>query len=111
MDLALLVANDTADCTILDPYTGDETEIVITVYGPFSKQYLAAFTKEAKRENSDTLSLLADLTVGWKGVELNGKTLPFNRANAIKAYGMENSIVRRQIEGFILNQKNFLPKR
>jgi hypothetical protein len=111
MDLSLLVANDTADCTIVDPYTGKDTDIVITAYGPYSKEYAAAFLAESKRKDSDTLDLLADLTFGWVNVELDGKALPFNRANAMKAYGMDNSIVRQQMEAFILNQKNFLPER
>jgi len=55
--------------------------------------------------------LLADLTAGWVNVDLGGKALPFNHGNALKAYGMDNSIVKQQLEEFILNNKNFLPKR
>jgi len=111
MDLSLLIANDTADCTIVDPYTGDDTDIIITVYGPYSKEYAEAFKSEAARKESDSLELLIDLTVEWINVSLDGEDLEFNRDNAKKVYSMESKIVRRQVEGFILNQKNFLPAR
>jgi hypothetical protein len=111
MDLSLLVGNDTADCVIKDPYTGDDTDIIITVYGPYSKEYTAAFIADSKREESNPLKLIADLTSDWVNVELDGKSLVFSQSNALKVYGMKNSIVKSQVEGFILNGKNFLPKR
>ena len=111
MDLSLLIANETAECTITDPYTGDDTDIVVTVYGAYSKQYAEAFKKESLRKVSDALELLIDLTVSWVNLSLEGKELPFNRDNAKKIYSMERLIVRRQVEGFILDQKNFLPER
>jgi hypothetical protein len=111
MDLALLIANETADCVIKDPYTDDDTDIVISVYGPYSKQYAEAFKKESSRKESDALKLLIDLTVGWVNLSLDGEDLPFNIENAKKIYSMDMLPVRRQVEMFILEQKNFLPKR
>jgi len=111
MDLSLLIANETAECIITDPYTGENTDIVFTVYGPYSAQYLAAFKKESLRKESDALELLVDLTLGWVNLSLNGNELDFNRDNAKKIYIMERLPVRRQVEGFILDQKNFLPRR
>jgi hypothetical protein len=111
MDLSLLIANDTADCVIKDPYTDEDTDIIITVYGPYSKEYTAAFVADSKRDASNPLELISDLTVDWLNVELNGKSLEFNKENALKVYAMKNSIVKSQVEGFILKGKNFLPKR
>jgi hypothetical protein len=111
MDLSLLVGNDTADCVIKDPYTDDDTDIIITVYGPYSKEYTAAFIADSKRSESDPLELISDLTNDWINVEMEGEALSFNKENAKKVYGMKNSIVRSQVEGFILNGKNFLPQR
>ena len=51
------------------------------------------------------------MTVGWTNLSLEGKALKFNRKNAAIVYGMKNKIVKRQVERFILNNKNFLPKR
>lgn len=110
MDLALLIANETADCVIKDHFD-DDTDVVITVYGPYAKQYAEAFKKESSRKESDALKLLIDLTVGWVNLSLHGKDLPFNSENAKNIYSMNLLPVRRQVEMFILEQKNFLPKR
>jgi len=111
MDLSLLVANPTADCVIKDPYTDKDTDIIITVYGPYSKEYTAAFQAQAKREDTETFDLIADLTVDWINVDFEGNPLEFNKANALKVYGIKHSVVKSQVEGFILNGRNFLPKR
>ena len=111
MDLSLLISNNTADCTITDPYTNNDTDIIITVYGAYSKEYASAFKAESMREESDALGLLIDLTKGWVNIDYDGVELKFNRENARKIYGMDGLIIRRQVEGFILDQKNFLPKR
>jgi hypothetical protein len=111
MDLSLLIANDTAECVIIDPYTDEQTDIVVTVHGPYSNEYEAAFKKDQSRKVSDALELLIDLTVGWTNLSLEGKALKFTRKNAAIVYGMKNKIVKRQVERFILNNKNFLPKR
>jgi len=111
MDLSLLIANDSADCIIVDPYTDEDTDIIITVYGPYSKQYDDAFKKDQAREESNALELLIDLTSDWINLSLDGKELDFNRANAKKVYTMDSQIVKRQVERFILNNKNFLPRR
>jgi hypothetical protein len=111
MDLSLLIANDTAECVIVDPYTNEDTDIIITVYGPYSDEYEAAFKKDQSRKESDALELLIDLTVDWVNLSLDGKELKFSRDNAASVYEMKNKIVKRQVERFILNNKNFLPKR
>lgn len=111
MDLSLLIANDTAECVIVDPYTDKDTDIIISVYGPYSTQYEDAFKKDQSRKDSDALELLIDLTSGWVNVSLEGEGLEFSRENASLVYSMESKIVKRQVERFILNNKNFLPKR
>ena len=110
MDLSLLITKETADCIILDPYDNKETDIVIEVYGPYSKQYGDAFRKNAARDEPDYLELLIDLTVGWSNVSLNGKDLVFSKDNVNKVYSMEGGIAG-QVERFAVNTKNFLHKR
>ena len=111
MDLSLLITKETADCIIVDPYDGKATDIVITVYGPYSKQYDDAFKKNLAREESDFVELLIDLTVGWVNLSMDGKDLVFNRSNAKKIYSMEGSVIAGQVERLVVNNKNFLPKR
>jgi hypothetical protein len=111
MDLSLLIANETGDCTIVDPWTNEDSDIVITVYGPYAKEYAAAFKSYNASEDKNPSELLADLTKGWINITNKGKTVVCNRANAIKEYSVKNNVVSPQLERFILNSKNFLPKR
>jgi hypothetical protein len=111
MDLSLLIANDTAECVIKDYYTGKDTDIVITVYGPYSKEYTAALVAHSKLETFNMLDLICDLTVKWTNVEFQGKSLDCNKENVLKVYSIENSTLPRQIERFIDKGKNFLPLR
>tara|TARA_R110000851_G_scaffold5840_1_gene23830 strand:- start:212 stop:547 length:336 start_codon:yes stop_codon:yes gene_type:complete len=111
MDLSLLITNETAKCVIIDPYDNKETDIVITIYGPYSKQYSDAFKKNLAREKPDFVELLVDLTASWVNLKLDGKKLVFNRSNAKKIYSMEGVVIAGQVERFVVNNKNFLPKR
>lgn len=111
MDLSLLVANETGDCTIVDPWTGEDSDIVITVYGPYAKEYAEAFKVYEASEEKDPSALLADLTHSWINLTNKGKEVIFNRENAIREYSVANNVVSPQLERFILNNKNFLPKR
>lgn len=119
MDILKISTKDTADCIITDPRTGEPTDIVITVYGADSNKF-RALAKTAAQERvknkatidtssiEDDAKFLADLTVGWIGVEMGGKTLEFNKGNAIKVYTL-SAPVRNQVNQFIVKQSNFLP--
>jgi len=122
MDLSKLCTSDTADCVIKDPSTGNDTDIVITVYGSDSRQFRNLVKSQAKaavdskaqgKEIDDSIErdaeYLADLTVGWKNVELGKKALEFSRDNAINVYTL-SAPVRNQVNYFITRQANFLPK-
>lgn len=108
MDLALLTTSDTADCVIIDPYTGDETEIVITVYGIHTQQFRDGVKLYPSDEQYS--EFLAHITQDWTGVELEGKTLKYNKDNAIKAYST-SIVLRNQVSSFIKDLKAFLPRR
>lgn len=116
MDISLLTQNDTADCTIVDPATGLDTDIVITVYGQDSMQYrselLAAARKESKDDelNERGLEFLAKLTKSWEGVEYEGKPLKLTLENAIFVYSTSGTI-RKQVDRFIAETRNFMPPR
>tara|TARA_R110000782_G_scaffold7070_4_gene23981 strand:+ start:338 stop:673 length:336 start_codon:yes stop_codon:yes gene_type:complete len=111
MDLSLLIASDTADCVIVDPKTNEATNIVVTCYGVYSDEYQKAIKKRESAKDSSSMELLIDLTVGWKNLSYEGKKLEFNRENALLVYSMKGMVVKNQVEAFILEQNNFLPKR
>ena len=86
MDLSLLIASETADCVIYDPYTDEPTGIVITMYGLYSEHYSEAEKANGARKESDSLAMLVDMTKGWENVSLNGESLPFSKENARNIY-------------------------
>jgi hypothetical protein len=110
MDLSLLIASETADCTITD-LVGNDTDIVITVYGKNANKFEAAARKGGMQKDSDDIDFLIDVTVGWANLSFEGKSLTFNRENARKIYTLDGTDIRYQVEAFIRNQENFLPKR
>ena len=112
MDLSLLIANDTADCTIVNPITGKDSDIVITVYASHTKQARDARLKAGDLKDVERFAeYLADITTGWVNVELEGKELIFNRKNALDIYNHKGQIVAVQIANFLGDEKSFLPKR
>ena len=114
-----------ADCHILHPDLGTEMGIVITLRGSESDIYKRNFWAQVNRERakqaaqrgvvqpfdpdkaeSEACELLADCTIGWCGVFLDGEDMPFSRANAIKLYG-RFPWMRKQIDAFIANEANY----
>jgi len=117
MDLALLITSDTAECVISDPFTGKETDVVITIHGSYSDRYMKALRKAAstKRETEEEIAsasfnFFADLVDGWKGIQVEGKDLEYSHENAVMVFKASGDI-RKQVKNFIEDNKNFLPKR
>lgn len=117
MDLALLTSSDTADCVITDPFTGETTDVVMSLYGSYSDQYSKAIRKaaSAKRETEDEVNeasfiFFADLTANFSGIQVDGKDIEFSHANAVMIYKASGDI-RKQVKNFIGDNKNFLLKR
>ena len=112
MDLSTLISNDTAECVIVDPRTGKDTDIKITIYANHTAQSKAALAKAG--DISDVVNFanyLADVTVSWVNVELNGKALDCNRKNALDIYNHKGQIVAIQVANFLGAQESFLPER
>ena len=118
MDISLLTQSDTADCVIVDPATGEKTDIVITVYGQDSAEYRTALVEAARKAaKSDdeqgeqrAFEFLAKLTKSWSGVEQGSKKLSCNMKNAILVYSTCGTI-KKQVDRFIADSKNFMPPR
>ena len=111
MDLSLLIVNNTAECVIFDPRSGKNTDIAITVYATHTAESKAARAKLTDVTDANIANYLADVTVSWKNVELNGKALDCNRENALAIYNHTGRIVAAQITTFMGADANFLPKR
>ena len=121
MDFNKFVSADTAECVIKHPVTGEATDMVISVYGMDSKKFRAltldaqksALKAKASKEDDDTIEQdcrrLAELTAGWKGVDDGGKAVPFTVSAAADVY-MRAPEIRRQVDRFIFQVANFLPK-
>lgn len=95
---------ETAEVVIKHPATGAPTDAVVTIAGPehpkrkaivFDKQrkLRRQLTKTGKLEFTDPVeeeveetTLLAACTLGWKGIAVGGKEIPFSQAEAEKLY-------------------------
>tara|TARA_R110000782_G_scaffold109324_1_gene198296 strand:- start:253 stop:591 length:339 start_codon:yes stop_codon:yes gene_type:complete len=112
MDLSSLINNDTAECVIVDPRTGKNTDIVITVYANHTADSKSARAKAGDIADVDNFAnYLADVTISWVNVEFEGKPLKCNRKNALDIYNHKGQIVAMQIANFLGAQDSFLPKR
>lgn len=111
MDLLYLTQKDTGECVIKDPFTGEDTDLVITVHGPGTEQYKTAIKLiMAKEGEAKDAEALATATVGWSNFESNGEPFEFTKENATMAY--QASIpLRLQVSDFLFGIRNFLPKR
>ncbi len=115
MDISNLETTDTAECVIVHPVTGVDTDIKITLYGVDSKKFRevslarARANREDDNDEDSREADLASVTLGWENVELNGKELEFSHANAVKVYKLVSPI-RNQVDSFIVKTANFLKK-
>jgi len=111
MDLLHLSHSETADCIIKDPFTGEDTDLVINFHGPGTKQYKEAakmiLAKKGDEMDSEALSIV---TAGWNNFENSGKPFEFTKENARMAY-LASIPLRMQAADFIFVIRNFLPKR
>lgn len=134
MDLNKLGIVQSKTLTILEPYTEAETDITIELY-PFKSKIgneaqhslntkkLNLFQNEdnvievdeQKRLKDEVVSelmaeMLADITVGWKNIEKDGKPIKFNKKNAIAIY-KEFDFIKNQVLVFVSDYEgNFRAK-
>lgn len=134
MDLTKLGIVESKTLTIIEPYTEVETDITIELY-PFKSKIgneaqhslntkkLQLFQDEnniieidgQKRLKDEIVNdlmaeVLADITVGWNNIEKDGKTIKFNKKNAITIY-KEFDFIKNQILMFVSDfEGNYLKK-
>jgi len=126
-DLAFLdtaaVAEQGAELALLHPGTGKALGITIRLAGVDSDIYRKASRKiTEKRLNrgrvgkldleaveDEGLTVMAACTLGWSGVVVDGQELPCTRDNAQAVY-RRFPWIREQVDAFMGDRANFLPK-
>ncbi len=128
MDIKLLdtrkAATEGRECIIRMP-DGSPTDIKIVMAGLDSDLFkemndkLQREVREALKRNREfeltpdeererDWQRMANATVGWSGVEEDGKELPFAKENARRIYE-QYPLVFRQVLAFVGGEGNFLP--
>ena len=100
-----------AEVQIRDPATDELTDFFITVQGVDSRAYrtaLRAFHRSIlDNKDGGEIELLAAVTIGWRGLEKNGKEVKFSQKAAKDLY-QNAPAVAQQLDQFIANRKNFI---
>lgn len=101
MDLSTRLPNLTTDLVILDPQTGEETDIVITLAGPShdvsiefervtaDKRFSAGTIGQPMKLEQmleDSSAEMVARTLAWKGVQWEGEPLECTPENVNKIY-------------------------
>lgn len=103
----------------------DKSPITIKLLGTDSKAYrnknrdfqrkrIAKMTKSRSKtidytvSDEDACELLAECTIGWSGIIVEGKPLEFSKEAAENLY-FEFSWIREQVDVFIGDRANFFP--
>ena len=107
---------------MLDPVEDTETDFKIKLAGLDSYIYRnwiktslnKRLAKKKKRDFSfeeserSSVELLAALTLGWEGLELNGEDVPFSYEAALGLYSdPNNKWLREQVDEFVNDRSNF----
>jgi len=108
-----------AECRI--KANGKNTDVFITIQGQDSKAYRKAKKRQMREfiearkneidiEQLDTdrmdVELLADCTLGWRGITVKGESYEFSRENAVQLYS-DAPEVAFQLLQFIEERGNF----
>lgn len=136
MDLSKInlekMAEQGADMELMHPVDNEvmlqdnKSPITIKLVGTDSKAYrnknrdfqrkrIAKMTKSRTKtidytvSDEDACELLAECTIGWSGIVVEGKPLEFSKENAEILY-MQFNWIREQVDAFIGDRANFFPK-
>lgn len=128
--------NDGVDVEILNPLNNEPTGLKIRVIGAMSNNYrddmvlllaeiedfkeqnklpenatkrqIAEFQLKVEKFDDDlTAKFLAKYTIGWEGMEENGKEIKFSQDEAKRIY-IEYNLIRNQIQKEMMNISNFI---
>ena len=130
MDLKDLNTTATAEkgaaCTLRHPVTDEKTDIILTLAGSDSRRYKTAnhmiqnrslsrgkFKITAEKLEANALEILAACVIGWKNVEdsdLFPKGTPECTADTALAFLGKHAWAKEQVDTFIADRANFLPR-
>lgn len=113
-------AEEGIDIVIVNPRTGERTDLEIKVKGVYSSKVRELLAKAVQRDemrkksrmvaqnSTDDISmLLASVTLGWKNMFERGKELPFSRGEAERIYS-EYPLIRGQVWEAVNDVGNFI---
>jgi hypothetical protein len=129
MDLAQFDTSKTSEkgveLVIINPKTLEESEVKIRLAGidssyyrnqiklraeqQLSKGQKKATTIDMDKSELEGCKLLAACTLGWSGIEENGKAIEFTYENAVDLY-MRYKFLQQQVDRFVGDRANFFPK-
>ena len=123
------LSSDGAELHLAHPVTGEpvylddekKMPITITVKGTDSDVYQRALQKATNKARTskqtddvdydylitETVELYADMVLGWKNINHDGKALKFNRDNAVLLFSTYKEI-RKQVGDFMAEKANFI---
>lgn len=126
MDLAALkvvsAAEVGSELVLLNPFTGDETDLVLTVLG-----YDAATVQDAEdrakkefmskpkggldeMQGKTRLARVCAAIVDWRGLSSDGKELAYSKENVREIISdPEFAWIADQVEAFAMRRANFMP--
>ena len=103
------------EVAISNPSTGEPSDVVFIVRGPYSKTFrkaiLASNRSSLETDDTDSMTeLLVAVTIGWKGLKegkgKESKDVPFSPETARKIYD-QSPDVATQIMTFVSQRQNF----
>lgn len=107
---------------IVNPRTGETTDLSIKVKGVYSNQFRELLGKAVQRDEmrkrnkvaaamssgtDDMAILLASVTLGWKNLQEGGKDIPFSKAEAERIYN-DYPVIRNQVWEAVNDVGNFI---
>lgn len=113
---------DGAEVSILNPSTGEDTGFKIRVLGvdstAFQKaqrkirmQAIKALTDKKEITIEDEIASeidhLVSITIGWSGIEHEGKSKPFS-VDACRQLYTDSPGLRQQVDRFVSDRRNFI---
>ena len=113
------------DVNIINPKDDTPTDIVIKVLGVFAPRFkellrqakrrdeiakrnpVAKAVVESTGDDAEIAELLAEVTLGWSGMQENGKDVLFSKPEAVRIY-TKYVLVRQQLFNAALDVSNFV---
>lgn len=126
-DINTVTESQSADIEITHPVTREPLGATITLAGPEHPKRKAlrfqlqrrvraqlaksgrATQRDPEQDEEENIQLLAQCTLGWKGIADNGVEIPFSEAAAVDLYGRpEMGWLREQLVAALDERENFI---